>query len=275
MDRERLTITLRDDLLRRVDGIVDGLKIRNRSHAIEYLLSQLLAPKVSQAVILAGGRGVKMRPLTYEIPKPLVSVKGRPLIEYALDLLRGAGIKEVIVAIGHLGEKIREELGSGKKYGIKLYYSQEEKPLGTGGALLHAREFLNKKPFIVINGDILVKIDLLEFVNFHGEEKYLATMALSTVSDTKGYGTVLLRGEKIIDFLSTEKRAGSQLVNAGIYIFNPEIFDYIPQKGKVNLDDIFPRLARKGKLAGFSFEGPWFEISTPRNYERAIKEWEK
>ncbi len=112
MDRERLTITLRGDVLQRLDEVIDGVKIRNRSHAIEYLLSQVLNPKVTQAVVLAGGQGVKMRPLTYEVPKALIPVGGKPVIEYTLEMLQEAGIREVILAIGHLGDKIKEEVGN-------------------------------------------------------------------------------------------------------------------------------------------------------------------
>lgn len=274
MERERLTITLRRDLLQRLDGVVDGVKIRNRSHAIEYLLSQSLTPKISQALILAGGEGVKMRPLTYEVPKPLIPVRGRPLIEYTLKLLSEAGIRDVIIAIGHLGAKVKEEVGSGRRYGLKITYSEERQGLGSAGALRNASSLFLKKPFLVINGDILIKIDLAEFINFHQEGSYLVSMALSTVPNTKGYGTVLLRGEKILKFLKKNLKQKTQLINAGLYIFNPEIFKFIPRKGKVDLEDIFPKLAKEEKLAGFPFEGAWFEVSTPKNYERAIKEWE-
>jgi NDP-sugar pyrophosphorylase family protein len=273
MDRLRLTITLKGEVLTRLDEIIDGVKIRNRSHAIEYLLSQSLAPKVSQAVILAGGPGVKMRPLTYEVPKPLIPVRGRPLIEYTIELLREAGIREIILAIGHLGEKIKEEVGGGRKYGVKVSYSEEESFLGSAGALRNAREFILDKPFLVINGDVLIKIAVSDFIQFHQEDKYLATIALSNSAESKDYGSVLLRGEKIIKFLEKKKTRGPQLINAGLYIFNPQIFEYIPKKGKACLEDIFVQLAKEGKLAGFPFEGAWFEVSTPANYERAIKEW--
>lgn len=273
MDRERLTITLKRDLLGVLDGTIDGVKIRNRSHAIEFFLSQILSPKVSQAVILAGGQGVKMRPLTYEIPKPLIPVCGRPVIEYTIDLLRDGGVRDIIIVTGYLGERIRETLGNGHKHGVKITYSHENKPLGNAGALRNAKDLLFDKPFLVINGDVLIKINISEFIHFHEGDKYLATMALSTKSDTRGYGTVLLRGEKILDFVSVGIDGKSQLINAGLYIFNPEIFNYIPKTGKAYLDDIFPILARERKLSGFTFEGDWFDISTPKNYEQAIGQW--
>jgi len=274
-DRDRLTITLKEDLLQRLDSIVDGVKIRNRSHAIEFLLSQSLTPKVTQAVILAGGEGVRLRPLTLEVPKCLIPVSGRPLIEYTIEMLREAGIRDIILATGHLGEKIEEELGNGKKFGIKIVYSKEKKPLGSGGALRDAKNLLLPQPFLVINADILTKINLTEFINFHQEDNYIATMALSNAINTKGYGTVLLRGEKILNFLKSGSLKPSQLIDAGIYIFNPEIFNFFPDKKRISLEEVFSKLAGEGKLAGFPFEGSWFEISTPKNYERAIKEWKK
>lgn len=274
MDRSRLTITLRKDLLKQVDGVVDGMKIRNRSHAIEYLLSQTLAPKITQAVVLAGGQGVKMRPLTYEVPKPLIPVGGRPVLEYTLEMLRDAGLKEVILAIGHLGDKIKEAIGNGRKYGMTITYSEENQALGSAGALRLAQRLLENQPFLVVNGDILAKINLQDVINFHQEDKYLGTMVLSAKAETAGYGTVLLRGEKIVQFFKKSARKASQLVNAGIYVFNPAVFDYIPVSGKSDLDEqVFPRLTQEGKLAGYTFEGDWFEVSTPKNYEKAIKEW--
>ena len=274
MDRERLTITLRGDLLKQLDDIIDGVQIRNRSHAIEYLLSQSLAPKVSQAVILAGGKGVKMRPLTYEVPKALIPVSGKPAIVYAIEMLRDAGVRDIIIAIGHLGNKIKEELGNGKKYGVSIHYSEETTPLGNAGALRNASSLLQKKPFIVMNGDVLTGINLSDLVAFHQEDKFIATMSLSTEPNTKGYGVALLRGEKIVGFMKQDGKQTTQLVNAGVYIMNSDIFDYIPKTGHASLEDVFVKLAEEGSLAGYTFEGPWYEVSTPENYERAIKEWQ-
>ena len=273
MDRERLTITLRGDLLKQLDDIIDGVQIRNRSHAIEYLLSQSLAPKISQAVILAGGKGVKMRPLTYEVPKPLIPVSGKPAIVYAIEMLRDAGIRDIIIAIGHLGNKIKEEIGNGKKYGVNISYSEETTPLGNAGALRNASAFLQKKPFIVMNGDVLTSINLSDLVAFHDEDRYMATMSLSTEPNTKGYGVALLRGEKVVGFMKQDGKQTTQLVNAGVYIMNPDIMNYIPKSGPASLEDVFVKLADEGKLAGYTFEGAWYEVSTPENYERAIKEW--
>ena len=275
MDRDRLTITLRTDLLKRLDEIIDGVKIRNRSHAIEFLLSESLAPRITQAIILAGGRGVNMRPLTYEVPKPLIPVAGKPLIEYTIEMLREAGVREIILAVGHLGDKLKEAVGNGSKYGVTISYSEESKPLGTAGALRKASVLFQDKPFIVVNGDVLTELKISELSAFHQEDTYSATMALSTEPNTKGYGVALLRGEKIVKFLKQDKKQTTQLINAGVYVMNADVLKYIPKTGASDLEDVFEKLAVEGKLAGFPFDGKWFEVSTPENYERAIKQWKK
>src|SRR3990172_3770469 len=114
MDRERLTITLKKSILAKVDNIIDGSRIRNRSHAIETLISQSLTPRISQAVILAGGRGLNMRPFTFEMPKGLFPVAGKPILEHIIEFLRRFEIRDIILSIGHLGEKIQEYFSDGK-----------------------------------------------------------------------------------------------------------------------------------------------------------------
>lgn len=275
MDRERLTITLKKSVLAQVDNLIDGVRLRNRSHAIEYLLTQNLSPKVSQAVLLAGGPGLKMRPFTYEMPKSLFPVAGKPLLEYSIELLRKYEIRDITVIISHLGEKIRDYLGNGKKYGVKINYAKEEKPMGTGGALRQAEKFLNSGTFLVLHGDILADVNLSDLITFHNEQEAVATIGLTSVVDPSIYGIVKLHGAKIVDFIEKPKkgRQTSQLINSGIYVFEPEIFKYLPAKGASLLEDVFPLLARDKKLAGFSFEGQWFDIGTPASYEKAIKEW--
>ena len=125
MDRDRLTITLRKDILEKLDNLIDGVTLRNRSHAIESILERSLMPQVTQAVILAGGVGVNMRPFTYEIPKALIPVHGKPLVEYLIEELRDAGIRTIVMATGHLGDKIIDHFGNGSKFGVTIQYSQE------------------------------------------------------------------------------------------------------------------------------------------------------
>lgn len=275
MDRERLTITLKKSLLGKVDGFIDGTKIRNRSHAIENLITQSLSPKVSQAVVLAGGKGMHMRPFTYEMPKGLFPVAGKPVLEYAVELLRENDIRDIVFSIGHLGEKIKDHFGDGKKFGVKITYVWEEKETGTGGALFLARKHIDADAFIVVYGDNLIDINLSDLINFHNDQEVVATIALTSVIDPSAFGEVILHGTKITQFIEKPKKGSqkSQLINCGLYVFEKEIFDYIPKEGFSLLEDIFPKLATEKKMAGFLFEGRWVGLETPASYEKAIREW--
>lgn len=273
--RQRLTITLRKELLRLLDQTIDGARIRNRSHAIEFLLTGALGGGITKAFIPAGGKGAKMRPFTYEMPKSMMPIKGKPLLEYTIKLLKEAGIKEVIIGVGFLGEKIKEYFADGSRWGIKIIYSEEAKSLGTGGALKLAENFF-KETFLMIAGDTLIDINLHDFFEFHKSHEKIATMALVAASEPQRYGIARLRGDKIVSFEEKprHKELFPQLVNAGAYILEPKIFGYLPS-GSSMIEDVFTRLAKEGELVGYSFEGKWFSVDTPEIYEKVIKEWGK
>lgn len=277
MDRERLTITLKKSLLTKVDGFIDGTKIRNRSHAIEYLVTQSLSPRVNQAVILVGGKGLNMRPFTFEMPKGLFPVGGRPILEHIVERLKKYEIRDIIFSIGHLGEKIREHFGDGKKFDVKITYVDESKEAGTGGALVLAKKYLKGESFLVIHGDILIDINLSDLVAFHKEQGTVGTIALTSVVDPSSFGEVILHGARIKQFIEKPEkgRQTSQLINSGLYVFDKEIFDYLPKAGNCLLEDIFSKLAQNRQLSGFLFAGRWVDIGTPQSYEKAIKEWGK
>lgn len=275
MDRQRLTITLSEDTLSKIDGFIDGTKIRNRSHAIEYLINQTLTPKVSQAVILAGGRGLHMRPFTFEMPKGLLPVGGHPILEHVVELLSKYEIRDILFSIGHLGDKIKDHFGDGKKFGVKISYLQEEMPLGTGGALALSQKKITGDTFLVLHGDILIDINLSDLISFHKEQGTVGTIALTSVADPSAFGEVALNGSKITKFVEKPKKGDevSQLINCGVYVFEKDIFDYIPRMGSSLLEDIFPKLAGEKQLSGFIFSGKWVDVGTPVSYEKAIKEW--
>jgi NDP-sugar pyrophosphorylase family protein len=279
MKRQKVTLTIREDLLKRVDEIIDNTRIRNRSHAIEYLLNEALKPKVKKAYILAGGEGVRMRPFTHEIPKALLPVKGKPILEYQIDLLKNAEIREIFILVGHLGEKIKYHFGDGSRFGVKIsYLEQKKKTIGTGYALYLAKNFFLKETFLVLYGDELIEINLKDFIDFHLSSGGIATLALSSIEKPSltFYGVAKLRGKKIVEFLEKpqEEKGISQVLNAGVFCFEPKIFDYLLPKANLSLEnDIFPRLAKEGKLCGYLFEGKWFDVGTPEIYARAIKEW--
>ncbi|HIJ99122.1 TPA: NTP transferase domain-containing protein [archaeon] len=155
MPKDRITITLEKELLKKLDTLVDGRDIRSRSHAIERaLFSHLEEGKVKQALILAGGEGTRLRPFTYEIPKPLIPIKGKPMLEHIINHLLAYGVKNFILSVGYMSEKIISHFGDGKKLGVHIDYVIEKERLGTAGPLRLAKDLL-EEDFLMLNGDIL------------------------------------------------------------------------------------------------------------------------
>ena len=276
--RSRLTITLRKDLIPFLDQTIDGTKIRNRSHAIEYILGKYLqGPKIRQAVILAGGKGVQMRPLTYEMPKTMIPVHRKPILQHIIESLRDQRIKDITVVIGHLGEMVQDYFKDGSKFGVNITYVKEKQQHGTGGSLRNLKNKINDS-FVLIYGDVLSEIGFLEFIDFHKSHNQAVSLALTSQENPTEYGVVNLQGSKIIKFQEKpEMKPGlSHLINTGIYIMEPNIFKYIPSKGYVSLEkDVLPDLAKKGKLYGYPFSGKWFGVATLEIYENVIKQWPK
>lgn len=272
--QEKLTIELDENILKRIDLMIDEKKIRNRSQAIENLISRIInRENVKKAFILAGGKGTRMRPFTYEIPKSLIPVQGKPLLQHILDLLRKYEIRDVILSTGYMGNKIREYFGNGSKFGVNITYVEEKKEMGTAGSLNLARDLL-KGTFLMFNGDILANIDLHDFIDSHAKNNGIATIALKPVRDPSRFGVAELRGNKILRFIEKPKATvKSKLINAGVYILEPEVIDYIPKRKVMMEMDVFPKLAKEGKLYGYPFDGQWFDTGTHEAYEKAIKGW--
>ncbi len=273
--KERVTLTLDSELLKRIDRTVDGTRIKNRSHAVEVLVTKGLGENVPRkAVILAGGKGTRLRPITYEIPKALIPVHGKSLTEHLFDLLRKYSITDVIMCVGHMKEKIKEYYGDGRAFGLSITYVEETEPLGTAGPLRKARELI-KEACVVSNGDELKDVNIEEMYQLHKEKKALATIALTTVNDPSHYGVARLSGSRILEFVEkpSKEEAPSNLINAGFYIIEPEVIDIIPDGFAMLETDVFPKLAQQGRLYGFPFSGQWFDTGNIERYERAIKEW--
>ncbi|MCX6812096.1 MAG: nucleotidyltransferase family protein [Candidatus Berkelbacteria bacterium] len=277
IEREKLTVTIKKELFKKIDGIVDGKKIRNRSHAAEFLIEAGLGlNKITKAIILVGGEGTRLRPFTFELPKAMLPVQGKPMVLHVIEQLKIHGISEIILAIGYKGHKIREYFGDGHQFGLNIKYVVEDKPLGTAGPLRLAKKYLTES-FFIVWGDILSHLDLTDLMYFHKEHGGLATVALTTVSDPSRYGVAMMNGNKIVGFIEKPKleEAPSKLINSGLAIMEPEIIEkYVPKRGKAMVEyDIYPRLAADGKLFGYPFQGQWFDTGTHESYEKAIKEW--
>ena len=272
MAKTRLTITLDQDILKRVDSAIDGTKIRNRSHAIEYLLTTCLLPKSTKVLILAGGEGVKFRPLTYELPKSLLPIKGKPLLEHTLSSLKAQGLTDIYISTAHLGEKIEDYFGDGAKWGLRIkYLKQAEVKSGTAQPVLQAQKEFTE-PFIVIYGDVLTQVNYLDLLDFHNSHRGIATMALTSVEKPSMWGVATIEGNRIKSF---EEKPGkgktrSHLINAGIYVLDPQVFKYIEPKSTRLEKDLFPRLASEGKLYAYPFEGQWYDVSKPQVYTEVM-----
>lgn len=273
--KERITLTIDEKILERVDRLVDGLSVRNRSHAIELILSKYMNfRELKTALVLCGGKGTRLRPITYETPKALVPVHGKPLIEHIFDLLKKYDVNDVVLSVGHMKEKIMNEKDNWSRIGLDISFVEEQKSLGTGGPLRLAKDRLTKA-FIVSNGDELKNINIMDMYEAHKRNRALATIALTTVSDPSQYGVARLEGNRIIEFVEKPRKgkAPSNLINAGFYILEPEVTEMIPE-GKCSLEkEIFPKLAKMGRLFGFHFSGQWFDTGNLDRYERALKEW--
>ena len=273
--KERITITLDENLIKQIDKRIDGLDIKNRSQEIENLLSESLGTNIPRkAVLLVGGKGTRLKPLTDKTPKALLEVHKKAVTEHIFDLLKKHGIRDIVLCVGHLKSKIKDYFGDGSNFGVNITYVEEDEPLGTAGPLKLAKKYL-KGSFIVSNGDELKNINIPRMFRLHKRKDALATLALTTVEDPSHYGVARLDGSRIIEFVEKPKKedAPSNLINAGFYIMEPEVIDMIPDGFSMLEKDVFPKLAKLGRLRGFPFAGQWFDIGTIERYKLAEKQW--
>jgi len=271
--KERITITLDKNLIGQIDKRIDGTEIKNRSQEIEFLLAEALGTNIpSKAVLLVGGKGTRLMPLTEKIPKALLPIQGKTITEHLFDLIKKYGIREAVLCVGHLKDKIKEHFGDGSKFGISITYVEENEPLGTAGPLKLAKKYL-KDSFIVSNGDELKDINIPRMFRLHKRKDALATIALTTVDNPSHYGVARLDGSRIIEFVEKPSNPPSNLINAGFYILEPEVIDMIPDGFSMLEKDVFPKLAKLGRLRGFPFSGQWFDIGNIERYKIAEKKW--
>jgi D-glycero-alpha-D-manno-heptose-7-phosphate kinase len=223
--------------------------------------------KQMKAIILAGGFGTRLRDVVKDVPKPMALIAGKPFLEHQIHSLKEQNVKDIILAVHYMGQKIKSYFGTGHRFGVDLTYSEEETPLGTAGAIKKAEKYIDDT-FLVLNGDSYSKINLEEFLNFHKSEKSDASLSLKNCEDSSNYGNVIIRDKKIIDFLE-KKESSKGLINTGIYIFEPTIFEHISPGKKVSLEEeVFPALAKKGNLYGYVQEGYFIDIGRPETYKQ-------
>lgn len=276
MRRHRLTITLRNDLVHQLDKLIDGARLRNRSHAIEYLLGRSLLPSATKALILAGGAGVKLRPLTYELPKALIPIHGRPLIEHTIATLVGVDIRDLTCSIGHLGDKVKAHIGDGSRFGARVRYV-EQKP-GTVGTAQAVRQALgplgDQGSLLIWYADVLARVPIVDLLAFHEQSGSGATVAVTSTREPSEWGVVTMSGSRVTDFTEKPKTGTkSHLIFAGIAVVNSNVLARIGSNMTSLEQELFPMLAREEKLSGYVFDGAWYDVSTPEVYERVLKEW--
>jgi len=226
-----------------------------------------------KAIIMAGGEGSRLRPLTCGLPKPLVPVLNRPIMHYIINLLKKHRFSDIGVTLQYMPEEIRSHFGNGSEYGVNLSYYVEETPLGTAGSVKNAAAFLDST-FIVISGDALTDFDLSRAMAFHRDSGSLATLVLTRVAIPLEYGVVITgRDGKIVRFLEKPGwgEVFSDTVNTGIYILEPEVLDYIPPGQKFDFSkDLFPLLLKEGRpLFGAVLDGYWCDIGDLTQYLQA------
>jgi NDP-sugar pyrophosphorylase family protein len=234
-----------------------------------------------KAVIIAGGLGTRLRPLTYNIPKPIVPVGNRPFILHQIELLKQHGITEIILNLHYLMDEIKAVLGDGRKYGVKLYYSLEKHPLGTAGAVKNAEEFFDDEPLLVFNGDVLTDINLTQVIAFHKKNKARATLTLTRVEDPTAYGLIVTDKHGVVtqfiekpsweQVANVKKHGTADTINAGIYVLDPKVFRGVPADTEYSFErQLFPGLLAKGELVcGYVSDRYWIDIGKPEQYRQA------
>lgn len=226
-----------------------------------------------KAVILAGGKGTRLKPYTTSFPKPLMPIGEKPILEILIENLKLFNVKDIFIATGHLSELIRAFFGDGEKYGVNIKYSIEDRPLGTAGPL---KFFSNdiKEDYFVINGDTLTDLDYSEMINFHNRNKNIATIGTIQRNNHVDFGIVELNSNDNYKGW-VEKPTLKYLVSMGVYIFSEKIFKFLPNDDSCfNLPSLIDVLFNNNqKIMGYRHTGYWLDIGRPEDYEKACSQF--
>ncbi len=270
MRRLRLTITLKEEIVKLLDTIADGKKIRNRSNAIESILESFFSSHIKTGVILSSGFSLIQK----QTPECLLKIQDKTLIKYHLDLFQSANLERVIICSDHI-EKIKKTVDPAL-YSFKIVYIKQKSNLGGAAKALKSLEKeLKKDEFILLYGDVLVDINLLDFVHFFKNSNSVCTVALTSVLNPKEWGMIKMKGTQITEFQEkpNEVYIPSYLVNSGVFIFHPDIFSYLNKQTSSLERDILPILAKNNKLKGYVFDGQWFDTGKKEMYDKAESQW--
>lgn len=229
-----------------------------------------------KALILAGGMGTRLKPLTDELPKPMVPMMVKSLLERNMLKLKDCGVDEIILSTCYKGKKIEEYFGDGTKLGLKIHYICEDIPLGTGGAIKNSEEFFNDT-FIISNGDILSDINIMAMMKFHKEKRAAVTIAVTQVENPSDYSVIEYNVDLYAQSFTEKPKLSdvkSNYINAGIYIFEPNVLKEIPDSQVVSIErETYPLLLKKGyPIAVYKSDAYWMDIDTSEKYIQAHKD---
>lgn len=218
--------------------------------------------------ILAGGEGTRLRPYTYSAPKPMLMLGGKPILQYVIENLRRGGLKDIVLTVGYRHEQVSSYFGDGGKLKVKISYSVEKEKMNTAGSILPLRSMV-EGTFVVVMGDHLTNIDMAEMVKEHRKSKSIATIALFRAKNPLEFGVAKVEGGRVVGF--QEKPMLEHDYNTAIYVFEPEIFDFIKPREDFS-KDVFPRLLEaKKQISAYVFDGVWFDIGRVSDYERFVE----
>ena len=227
--------------------------------------------KIKQAIILAGGKGTRLKPYTISMPKPLVPVGGKPILENVIFNLKKNGFKKIILTVNHMADMIMAYFGNGEKFGVHIEYTIEDKPLSTMGPLKLAKNLDDN--FLVLNGDVLTDIDFNHLLNKHKKGGQIFTIAAHKRVEKIDYGVLKIDSNNNLKKME-EKPKKEFLVSMGVYAVNKKVLDFIPKNKFFGFDHLMESLIEKGKLVKvLCHEGYWLDIGRPSDYEKAIKKF--
>jgi dTDP-glucose pyrophosphorylase len=281
MNRDPIVVepeTLREDVIRiMLDNRLHQIPIVTENRAIRglHIWDEFQSPpkRSNVVVIMAGGKGTRLLPLTENTPKPMLRIAGKPILEHIINRAKSEGFSNFMLAIHHLGEVIENHFGDGRAIGVNISYLREESPLGTAGALSLISQKLDD-PFIVVNGDVIADIHYEDMLNFHLENQAAATLAVQVYESQIPYGVVATKGISIAGF--EEKPIQRFLINAGVYILEPTCLEFLEEGKITDMTDLFDTLSQNGlSTIAFMIHERWTDIGRHEEFIRARREIEQ
>jgi dTDP-glucose pyrophosphorylase len=263
MPNEELLSLLKKHSLRHLPILND----ENRLVDVVFLNDLSLENSINvRAVVMAGGFGTRLQPLTESMPKPMLQIDDKPLMEHMIEQIRDSGIHNIHITTHYLPEKIHEHFGDGEDFGVDLNYVPEEEPLGTAGALSLLK--VRKEPLLVVNGDILTKVNFTDMINYHRDNDASITIGVTAYEIEIPYGVIETDGNEIIGIL--EKPVYKHFVSAGMYVIEPEVLALMPQGERCDMPELIEMILKKGhKAISFPIREYWLDVGRHKDYDKA------